>query len=134
MLAASGVDEDLFEDVVFETFTCSSTDGREVELLPGGEDIEVAILKGRHARRPHRPFYRLHFTTESSGVIWSRLTGWGSLMCSAQPSAQGLPHRYFLKCESVFTIPYTYPPVYSMCCTLNALYFLAHVLDALKCM
>ena len=45
MLAASGVDEDLFEDVVFETFTCSSTDGREVELLPGGEDIEVAILK-----------------------------------------------------------------------------------------
>jgi hypothetical protein len=36
-----GVDEDLFEDVVFETFTTLSTDGRDVELIPNGAEKDV---------------------------------------------------------------------------------------------
>ncbi len=49
-----GVDADAFADVVFETFTTLSADGRIVELMPGGADVDVTFECG--PRRLPPPF------------------------------------------------------------------------------
>ena len=36
-----GVDEATFSDLIFLTFTTTSIDGREVELVPNGANIDV---------------------------------------------------------------------------------------------
>jgi len=38
-----GVDEDTFEDVIFQSFTTVSADGRTVPLVPNGENIDVTF-------------------------------------------------------------------------------------------
>ena len=38
-----GVDEAVFADIIFETFTCQLSDGSEIELLPSGGDVPVTF-------------------------------------------------------------------------------------------
>jgi hypothetical protein len=36
-----GITEDIFPDTIFFNFTTNSIDGREVELIPNGKEINV---------------------------------------------------------------------------------------------
>ncbi|OQR86230.1 HECT E3 ubiquitin ligase [Achlya hypogyna] len=63
-----GITEDIFEDVIQETFATLSTDNRSVPIVPGGEAIAVTFTN-RHAFADGVEQFRLHEYDDAAALV-----------------------------------------------------------------